>query len=157
VRNKWLWGCGIGCGVIIVLLGLAGIGVAGFGFKAKEKAMSALTGELRSQFDKRKSEGKIKPELQEPTSELITLVQRPETPMVAAMTVVGLLAYVFENDSVSADRTLPLITDLRDLLKANPTPNLEQINVIHEKHKALIDALEKGSDRKTEDKPTPPV
>ncbi len=145
MQNKWLWGCGIGCGVLIVLVGLAGLGAATYGIKAKDKAMAALTERLRTEFDRLKGEGKIPAELQEPVSELITLVQRPGTPMVTTMVVTGVLANVLSGKPFKTELALPAIVDLRDLLKEKPAPTMDELNALYDKHKAEIDALEADS------------
>ena len=143
MQNKWLWGCGIGCGALIVLVGLVGIGFAGYGLKYKDQAKTAITNGLRSYFDKLKQEGKVKVELQEPISELITLVQRPETPVMAMMTITGIVTEIMTNESVDPQLTLPAINDFTDLLKAKPTPTVDEVSEVYKKHEAMLDALDK--------------
>jgi len=148
MQNKWLWGCGIGCGVIIVLVGLVGIGLAGYGLKYKDKAISALNDKLSSRFEQLKKEGKVRVELQEPIAETLTLLRRPETPFFAGMTVIGALAEVVEatttaNESVDPEKVLAMVTDFRDLLKAKPAPTMDELRAVYDKHKDLMDSLDK--------------
>ncbi len=149
MQNKWLWGCGIGCGVIIVLVGLVGVGLAGYGLKYKDKAISALNDEVSSRFEQLKKEGKVRPELQEPISETLTLLRRPETPFVVGMAILGLLTQVVEatataNEPVDPEKVLAVVTDFRDLLKANPSPTTDELTAVYDKHKDLMDSLHKS-------------
>ena len=150
MQNKWLWGCGIGCGAVIVLVGLAGVGIAQLGLG--DKAKSAVTDELRKYYDELHKQGKIKPELQEPISELITLLQRPETPFFAGMTTAGIATEFMTSESVSTDKALAVIADFRDLLKQKPEPSLDDIDALCTKHAAIMRQLKEETARRIEEK-----
>lgn len=146
MQNKWLWGCGIGCGVLILLLGLVGIGLATYGLKYKDKAMSAINDEFSSHFEQLKKEGKVRPELQEPIAETLTLLRRPETPFFVGMTTLGLLTqaadvYATGNGSVDPEKVIAMVTDFRDLLRAKPAPTQDEFTVLYLKHKDAMDSL----------------
>ena len=148
MQNKWLWGCGIGCGVIIVLMGLIGIGLATYGVKYAGKMTSALNDELSSHFEQLKKEGKVRPELQEPIAETLTLLRRPETPFFVGMTILGLLTQIIEpaateNKPIDPEKALAAVTDFRDLLRAKPAPTQDEFTVLYLKHKDLMDSLHK--------------
>jgi len=150
MQNKWLWGCGIGCGALILIVGLVGIGIAGYGLKYKGKAVSAVLEKFSSHFEQLKKEGKVKPELQEPISETIALLQRPETPFFAGMAVIGMITEVLEattKGSVDSGKALAMVVDIRDLLKAKPAPTMEDLSDLDDKHKDLIKSLDKSDSK----------
>jgi len=150
MQNKWLWGCGIGCGVLVLLVGLVAIGLAGLGLKYKDKALPALLEQFDSHFEQLKKEGKVKPELQEPVAETMALLRRPETPLFAGMTVVGTLAETVEatsSDTADPKQALPMITDLRDLLKAKPAPTMDELSDVLDKHKDFMKSLDKSNSK----------
>ncbi len=150
MQNKWLWTCGVGCGALIVIVGLASVGIATQGVKLRSKAVSTLKEGLRTQYEQRKKEGKVKKELQDPIEELITLLERPETPLMAALSVIGITAEILDNESIGIDLALPALNDFRNLFKNKAVPTLDEIADVVDKHNALMEALDKKPPKKSE-------
>ena len=150
MQNKWLWGCGIGCGVLVLLVGLVAIGLAGLGLKYKDKALPALLDQCDSSFEQLKKEGKVKPELEAPVAETMALLRRPETPLLAGMAMIGMLAELLEatsKGSVDSAEALAMVVDIRDLLKAKAAPTMDELSDLEDKHKMLIKSLDKADSK----------
>ena len=150
MQNKWLWGCGIGCGTLILLVGLMAVGISQLGLG--EKAKTAMTNELEKFYNELKEKGTLKPELQEPIAEIITLLRRPETPFLAGATITGLVTECMTNEAIGVEKALPMVSDLRDLLKQKPEPSLDDVDKLCDKHGDVMRAVEEQARKQREDR-----
>jgi len=150
MQNKWIWAGGIGCGALILLAGLVGIGVSQLGLG--DKAKSAITNEAEKFYKELNEKGKIQPELQEPVAELITLLKRPDTPLLAGLAVTGITTQLMTNESLGVDQKVPVVTELVDLLKQKPEFSMEDVRDVCKKHVDVLKELKKQARERKEEK-----
>lgn len=150
MQNKWIWGCGLGCGTLILLVGLIGISVSQLGLG--DKAKSAITDEAEKYYKDLKEKGKIQPEIQEPLSEFITLLKRPDTPLFAGLALTGIMTELMTNESLSADKKLPTIADFTELLKQKPEFDMDDVEEICKKHVDVMNELRKQARERGQEK-----
>lgn len=137
-KGRWLIGCALGCGGFIFLI----LALATLGFVLRGQIASALRAPFAKQYatncNNARQLGKLTEPADDPFSDVMVSIERPETSLMAAVYACVLLERrLSAADDASREKAVAAITDLRELLYNDPAAGFQDITRIIQKYPEL--------------------
>jgi len=137
-KRRWLKGCAVGCGGFLILI----LAIAALGFLLRGNIAGFLRAAFARQYTSNcthaRQLGKLTEPDDDPFSDVMVSIQRPETSLMAAVYACVLLERrLASSEDASREKSVAAVTDLRELLYNDPAAGFQDIAKLIQKYPEL--------------------